>query len=393
MNKKKKEEQPKKFEVKKRAPKDKPNFFQNVTPFSHPVAEIFNFPGEDSITKSDSSHFEPNQPNQSNPTNLTNKNKETSPIDDYTKVANSIAREAVPERLFKGMSKNTYDALYLKTRGAVNPIRKIRATRSDLIRWAGVSDVTIDKHLKHLKCVGLLKVDFVVGSHEGNWYEVFIPEEINHLHQPYQPNPTNVPKKVSNHVTNLVSNVGRVDFIENKDTYEFPKTSLKTIENIDDEALAEFAGAMNEISLKLTKKKISKNEKVKWRELAELLIMELEIAAARTDSISSVPAFLTEHLRRRLSRKSKNISEGNHSGKKEQISKTLQLGKTINSPTTDGQIYEAEPLTDEGRKIVLKTMQDYIKKGEREFILSLQENYMAEDWKWIMEKLQASDNN
>jgi ATP phosphoribosyltransferase regulatory subunit HisZ len=41
----------------------------------------------------------------------------------------------------------------------------------------------------------------------------------------------------------------------------------------------------------------------RWGELAELLITELKIAAGRTGSVSSVPAFLTEHLRRRLWKK------------------------------------------------------------------------------------------
>ncbi len=382
MKKKKKEELPKKFEVKKRAPKDKPNFFQNVTPFSHPVAEIFNFLGDETLINAESEAEQPNQPNVTNPTNTTNLSEPISPQNDYAKVANSIARKAVPERFFRGMSKNTYDALYLRTRGAVNPARKIRATRSDLIRWAGVSDVTIDKHIRHLKSVGLLKVELIIGSHEGNWYEVFIPEEVTQLTQPYQPN---LPKKVSNHVTNLVSNVGRVYLDETKGSYEFPKTSLKTIEENDDDALAEFAQAMSEISLKLTKKNLSKNEKAKWKELAELLIMELEIAAARTDSISSVPAFLTEHLRRRLSNTSREISNVKQFDKKEQISKTIE------SPKNDNQKYEAEALTKEGRKVVTQTIQNYIEKGEQEFILSLQENYTLEDWEWIMAKLEASD--
>ncbi len=43
MTKKKPEDKPK-FEVKKRAPKEKPNYFQNLTPFTHPVSEILNFP-------------------------------------------------------------------------------------------------------------------------------------------------------------------------------------------------------------------------------------------------------------------------------------------------------------------------------------------------------------
>jgi hypothetical protein len=44
-----------------------------------------------------------------------------SPARDYTKVANSIRREAVPAGLFKGKSKQLYDALYGLTRGAVVP--------------------------------------------------------------------------------------------------------------------------------------------------------------------------------------------------------------------------------------------------------------------------------
>jgi hypothetical protein len=42
------------------------------------------------------------------------------------------------------------------------------------------------------------------------------------------------------------------------------------------------------------------SEKEKLGELAELLATELKIAAARTSNVSSIPAFLTEHLRRRL---------------------------------------------------------------------------------------------
>jgi hypothetical protein len=45
---------------------------------------------------------------------------------------------------------------------------------------------------------------------------------------------------------------------------------------------------------------VSVSEKEKLGELAELLATELKIAAARTSNVSSIPAFLTEHLRRRL---------------------------------------------------------------------------------------------
>lgn len=43
MTKKNPQDKAPKFEVKKRTPKEKPNFFQNLTPFTHPVAEILNF--------------------------------------------------------------------------------------------------------------------------------------------------------------------------------------------------------------------------------------------------------------------------------------------------------------------------------------------------------------
>ncbi|HEY0408335.1 MAG TPA: hypothetical protein VGC89_21550, partial [Pyrinomonadaceae bacterium] len=52
-------------------------------------------------------------------------------------------------------------------------------------------------------------------------------------------------------------------------------------------------------SKQLTGRELSPAESERWRELADVLVAELKIAAART-TISSVPAFLAEHLRRRL---------------------------------------------------------------------------------------------
>jgi hypothetical protein len=37
--------------------------------------------------------------------------------------------------------------------------------------------------------------------------------------------------------------------------------------------------------------------------------------------------------------------------------------------------------------MVLKTMRDYVRKGQREFVMSLQDTYTAEDWAWLLEKL------
>lgn len=81
--------------------------------------------------------------------------------------------------------------------------------------------------------------------------------------------------------------------------YGEPKTLIKTNTENDDEAYADFLRLVKETVKEITGKKSSVNEREKWRELAELLTTELKIAAARTQ-VSSAPAFLTEHLRRRL---------------------------------------------------------------------------------------------
>ncbi len=67
----------------------------------------------------------------------------------------------------------------------------------------------------------------------------------------------------------------------------------------DDEAFAEFVALLRENTRELTGREPTGAEAAKWRELAEVLITELRIAAGRT-TVSSVPAFLAEHLRRRL---------------------------------------------------------------------------------------------
>ncbi|MBV9958270.1 MAG: hypothetical protein JO360_07610 [Acidobacteria bacterium] len=61
---------------------------------------------------------------------------------------------------------------------------------------------------------------------------------------------------------------------------------------------------MKEATKQVTGRETSPNESERWRELGEVLTTELKIAAART-TISSVPAFLSEHLRRRLWKKDK----------------------------------------------------------------------------------------
>jgi hypothetical protein len=88
--------------------------------------------------------------------------------------------------------------------------------------------------------------------------------------------------------------------------YGFDNTSFNTIErNTDDEAFARLLAALKTANREVTGKEPSASDAERWAELADLLVTELKIAAGRTGSVSSVPAFLTEHLRRRLWKKDK----------------------------------------------------------------------------------------
>jgi hypothetical protein len=79
---------------------------------------------------------------------------------------------------------------------------------------------------------------------------------------------------------------------------EAPKTLIKTKEEIfDDDAARAMAKTLLQAERELTGKNSSNS--IQWRELAEVLVAELKIAAGRT-TISNVPAFMAEHLRRRL---------------------------------------------------------------------------------------------
>jgi hypothetical protein len=91
--------------------------------------------------------------------------------------------------------------------------------------------------------------------------------------------------------------------LESKITGEL-KTPLKDKFN-DDEAFALLVTQLREAAREVTGRGPSPAEAERWGELAELLATELKIAAGRTGSVSNVPAFLTEHLRRRLWKKDK----------------------------------------------------------------------------------------
>lgn len=76
-------------------------------------------------------------------------------------------------------------------------------------------------------------------------------------------------------------------------------TDLKEKRFDDDAALAGLIATLKDAVKQVTGREASAGDQERWRELGEVLVTELKIAAART-TVSSVPAFLAEHLRRRL---------------------------------------------------------------------------------------------
>jgi hypothetical protein len=252
---------------------------------------------------------EPSQTTSTSMTRPTNQPTPISPSRDYTKVANSIGREAVPAGLFTGKSKQLYDCLYSLTRGAVVPSRVVRISRPRLMKKAGIgARVTFDANVERLVSVGLIQVRKITGEHEGNEYTVFMPEELS------MPSQTSHSSQSS--LTSHAWNLDRLDrlessqtrhslFVENTSTSDESKTFYKTSTGSDDdEAFAVMVSTFKQAVAELTGKTSSPAEAERWRDLAELLVVELKIAASRT-TVSSVPAFLTEHLRRRLWKKDK----------------------------------------------------------------------------------------
>jgi hypothetical protein len=89
---------------------------------------------------------------------------------------------------------------------------------------------------------------------------------------------------------------------------------------------------------------------------------------------------LTEHLRRRLlGKKSATETKSNKS------SQTEQSGEPIIED------YQAEPLTEQGRSTVLKTFREYLERGQTEFVLSFEETYTAEDWRFLLSELKIEE--
>lgn len=228
------------------------------------------------------------------------------PARDYMKVANSIHREAMPAGVFKGKGKLIYDYLYSRTRGAVVPTRTVQAPWREIMKAANIgSDKTLREQLKLLRAAGLITWEWSEGSQGGSVYTVFLPEETTGTGgTPGTGGTTGTSRYFLPVVPPVLSTGGTGSLnVDSTATYTIPKTSFKTnTENDDDEAFAAFTAALKKAAKEITGKEPSAAEAERWREVADVLVTELKIAAGRT-SVSSVPSFLAEHLRRRLFKK------------------------------------------------------------------------------------------
>ena len=233
-----------------------------------------------------------------------------SPERDFQKVPNSVTREAMAARLFRGKSKQVWDYLWSQSRGAVVPRRTVRRSRPQIKAGAGFGSMgTVDAAVDHLQAVGLLVVKTIVGESGGNEYEVFTPEEVavGVFGLPAAAGTTTQTgntETTHNPVAPVIPESGTTgSTLTATASAESggPKTSFKTTEQTDDEAFANLVSLLQQTAKEVTGHDSPPSEAGRWAELAQVLVNELKNASART-TISSVPAFLAEHLRRRLSR-------------------------------------------------------------------------------------------
>ncbi|MGI8545364.1 MAG: hypothetical protein ACR2MD_18055 [Aridibacter sp.] len=310
----------------------------------------------------------------------------TSPDKDFQKVPNSVTRDILAKGLFKGKSKQIYDYLWSVSRGAIQPTREVRKTHKEIMTGAGIgSRNTVVNGMKHLLSIGLIDFNSDVGKAQGNLYQVFAPEEIGYTSLGDTTgitDTTGLPQKVVIPVTPLSGITDTTQTIENKDIYSSPKTFFKDFKYIDDETLPAFLkmiDKLSEISEKLTGKKSSKFESETWERLGDLLINELIRAKEKTDSVSSVPAFLTEVLKRKLNNLSKkpNISKGKNT--------KSDAGKSL-SAHSDQQNLPKEEL-EETLKIFIRNLRD--EEGLESLIYGQEKIYSEADWRWLMKELET----
>ncbi|MGH9914002.1 MAG: hypothetical protein ACRD63_01795 [Pyrinomonadaceae bacterium] len=321
------------------------------------------------------------------------------PTRDFTRVANSITREAVPAGLFAGKGKQLYDYLYILTRGAIVPSRTIRISRTKLMAGAGIgSRVTFDANISRLSSVGLIEVRSIAGEHVGNEYTVYLPEErgltsqtsstsltagpVRHSHAHNPDRLVSPQTSQSMHTVNPVSTM----------VYEEPNTLFKTKYDDDksylfQELIIELLKACREI----TGVEPANNdaERQRWGMIGRTLVDELRDAARNTNNVTSIPAFLAAHLKRRFAKSS---AEPARSGQREGRLQRPGSTPVSESAIADGaSTVESRRLTESEIKNQAESLAELMKLGysDEEASVQLAPQYSPEDWKSIMEEVHA----
>ena len=104
-------------------------------------------------------------------------------------------------------------------------------------------------------------------------------------------------------------------------------------------------------------------------DLADLLILQMQTAARKTDNVSNAPAFLTEVLRRKLL----NVQSETSPAK----TKADTIGKSEGS-------YEIKALDKKGRESALNELRDFAGDPMLE---NFKKWYTSEDWEWLIKQL------
>ena len=321
--------------------------FDNLRPLPqpHPVEEILG------LTQPDRG----STPSRGGRPSASSRQGQTSiaPERDFTKTANSIVRQAVPTGIFGeqgGKSKELYDTLYHLTRGAVVPRRKIRIPKDELMKKAGIgSEVTLRKNLQRLKGARLIKEVIVPGMHGGNEYEVFMPEEIDMTGA--TPSTPSSPTRASNTRQNregleALDSTGSSSSSSQSESeiYSEDKTfSLRPQRTVDDEAFAGLVCDLRQVTLDVTGREPTIADSARWQAVGEVLVTELKIIAARTNVISSAPAVLNEHLRRRLGKAESKTLEGSAVSTEQSKPKINREFTNEPCPVCKGALTEADP--------------------------------------------------
>lgn len=311
------------------------------------------------------------------------KQQPVSPVRDFTKTPNSIARNVMANGLFKGKSKQIYDYLWIASRGSINPARTVRKTHGEIQNGTGIGSLnTVKNGLRYLEQIGLISKTSAVGEASGNIYETFTPEEANLIDSNSLVRPVSsvspLRQELVQPVRPEIDRTNLTQTIDKPDNYADSKTSFKdNIKNDDERRVYEvfsiMAKRLDKATKKITGKSASKSEAEKWGNLGDLLILELEVAASRAENISSVPAFLTEILRRKFF-----ASQSQKSVSKSTKSKIDNVGK---SDMKNGEI---KPLSEKERIIELNQLREF---ADEEFLQDFKKWYTSEDWEYFMREL------